>query len=238
MQRTAKWLCVIACILFVICALLTCVDIACFDREFYDNEYRKLDTARTIGMTHSTLIGVTEHLLDYIQDKEETLSVTAEISGKEVNVFDERDTAHMVDVKNLYLTARTVRNILVPVIIVLLVAACFLVKRERLRLLASGCIAGVIIAGVVVGGLAIWAAADFDSFWVTFHQVLFTNDLWQLDPATSVLINMVPSQFFYDLVMRIVSYAAVAIGVPLVLSVVYMMISRIRRRELMTLTED
>ena len=32
----------------------------------------------------------------------------------------------------------------------------------------------------------------------------FDNDLYLLDPRTELLIRMVPEQFFYDLVMRIV----------------------------------
>ncbi len=59
------------------------------------------------------------------------------------------------------------------------------------------------ISGAVVGAVAVWAAVDFNAFWINFHKLFFTNDLWLLDPAKSVLINMVPSQFFFDLVMRI-----------------------------------
>ena len=50
----------------------------------------------------------------------------------------------------------------------------------------------------------LFALIDFDSFWRNFHEIFFTNDLWLLDPRTDILIMMVPLQFFYDLVMRIV----------------------------------
>lgn len=238
MQRIAKIMTVVACALFVVCALLVCVEYACFDRSFYDSEYRKLDTAHNIGMSHSSLITVTEHLLDYVQNEEPELKISVQINGKERNVFDERDTAHMVDVKALYLTVRTVRTVLIPVIVLLLCGACFMVHRERVRLLASGCIIGVVIAGVAIGAFVIWAAVDFNSFWTAFHKVFFSNDLWMLDPAQSILINMVPSQFFYDLVMRIVTLSLITIGVPLVLSIIYMAISRVRRKSLMTLPEE
>jgi len=45
---------------------------------------------------------------------------------------------------------------------------------------------------------------DFTSFWVSFHHLFFTNDLWLLNPETDVLIMMVPQQFFSDLVARII----------------------------------
>ncbi len=86
--------------------------------------------------------------------------------------------------------------------------------------------------------MAIWAAADFSTFWVSFHELFFTNDLWLLDPAKSVLINMVPAQFFYDLVMRIVGLVGVFLGVSLALSIGYLVAGRIRRRALMTIIEE
>ncbi|MGI6151735.1 MAG: TIGR01906 family membrane protein [Christensenellales bacterium] len=238
MQRFATVLCTAACALFVICALLTCVEYACFDRGFYEQEYRKLDTARTIGMKHSALVTVTNHLLDYTEGKAEKLSIKAEIQGKKVNVFDERDTAHMADVRSLFLAARSLRNWLIPAILLLAAAAFFLVPKDRAGLFARSCVIGFLISGVVVGAVAVWAAVDFNAFWTAFHKLLFTNDLWLLNPAKSVLIKMVPSQFFFDLVMRIVGLLGIVMGIPLFASAIYLLIRRIRRHSLMTIIEE
>jgi len=238
MQRFATVLCTAACALFVICALLSCVEHACFDRGFYEQEYRKLDTARTIGMKHSALMTITDHLLDYTEGKAEELSIKAEINGRKINVFDKTDTAHMADVKALFLAARAVRNWLVPAILLLFAAAFFLVAKGRARLFAKSCIIGFLISGAVVGAVAVWAAVDFNAFWINFHKLFFTNDLWLLDPAKSVLINMVPSQFFFDLVMRIAGLLSIAVGIPLFASIAYMLVSRIRRHSLMTIIEE
>jgi len=238
MQRFASVLCTIACALFVVCALLSCVEFACFDRSFYDSEYRKLDTAHSIGMKHSALIEVTDQLLEYTEGKTEELSVKAEINGTKTSVFTKREISHMADVKALYLAARTVRNWMIPAILLLLAAAFFTVKKGKARLFAKSCITGFLIVGIIIGALAVWAAVDFDVFWTTFHKVFFTNDLWQLDPSKSVLINMVPSQFFYDLVMRIAGLFGICVGVPLLASILYMLVSRMRRRSLMTIIEE
>lgn len=74
---------------------------------------------------------------------------------------------------------------------------------------------GVLAAFAVVG---ICAAADFTSFWVSFHHVFFRNDLWTFDPRTSLLIRMFEEKFFFDLVTRIlIWFLAVCAGL-LVLS--------------------
>ena len=36
-----------------------------------------------------------------------------------------------------------------------------------------------------------------------FHKIFFDNDLWILDPATDLLINIVPEPFFMDTAARI-----------------------------------
>lgn len=57
----------------------------------------------------------------------------------------------------------------------------------------------MICVAVLIG-----AAVDFDAMWRFFHTIFFSNDLWLLDPNVSVLINMVPLQFFFDLVTKVV----------------------------------
>jgi integral membrane protein (TIGR01906 family) len=63
------------------------------------------------------------------------------------------------------------------------------------------------IIGVLCGfgAIAVWAAADFNSFWINFHHVFFRNDLWVLDPAVSRMIRMFEQSFFFDMVALILA---------------------------------
>ena len=58
---------------------------------------------------------------------------------------------------------------------------------------------------VYVTILALLACIDFDSLFILFHKVAFTNDLWLLNPQTDLLIRLMPIEFF-------VSYAAIIGG--------------------------
>ena len=60
-----------------------------------------------------------------------------------------------------------------------------------------------ILAGVAV--LVLLACIDFDSLFILFHRIAFTNDLWLLDPRTDLLIRLMPIDFF-------ISYAAIIGG--------------------------
>ncbi|MCD8346528.1 MAG: TIGR01906 family membrane protein [Lachnospiraceae bacterium] len=44
--------------------------------------------------------------------------------------------------------------------------------------------------------LGILAAANWDSFFVRFHELFFNNDYWLFDPATDPVILILPDEFF------------------------------------------
>ena len=52
-------------------------------------------------------------------------------------------------------------------------------------------------------GIAGIISTDFSKYFVVFHQIFFDNDLWILNPATDLLINIVPEPFFMDTAIRI-----------------------------------
>ena len=78
----------------------------------------------------------------------------------------------------------------------------------------------LIILGLILMGFIL---VDFTKVWDQFHYIFFTNDLWILDPRTDILIQMVPEQFFFDMVVRILGtfggiLLALAVGAIYVLS--------------------
>ena len=46
--------------------LVTCIDIHCFNRSFYEREYASLKTAEDLNMSHRDLMKATDALLDYL----------------------------------------------------------------------------------------------------------------------------------------------------------------------------
>ncbi|MEY8381871.1 TIGR01906 family membrane protein [Christensenellaceae bacterium 44-20] len=198
----------------VLGVILNCVNFFCFQKSFYQREYQKLDTAEQIGMSGADLQAATDALLDYLRGRREDLHVQATIGGQQREVFNQREILHMVDVRMLYLWAMRIGNGL------LILAAAFYLwawigGRDKAAVLGGYLQGNYILLGLIAA-LGIYAALDFNSFWTGFHKIFFTNDLWLLDPRTDLLIQMVPEQFFFDLVMRIVVSAAVIIAVLMV----------------------
>ena len=58
---------------------------------------------------------------------------------------------------------------------------------------------------VPLGGSSVWrlVAIDFNKLFRVVPRDFFNNDLWLLDPATDLLIRMLPEGFFFDMVIRI-----------------------------------
>jgi len=214
-MKTADILSAIAGFLLSAAIIATVIDVVSFDRSFYEAEYRKNDTVSYTGMSAEDNLRATDTLLDYLQDKRQDIVCTAVVSGTEREVFNERETLHMVDVKALYQNAIRVRNGCVITAVILLVLSVLIGKKSFFSVLRSGWKNGILLTGAVILFIAIWALADFNQFWTNFHLLFFDNDLWLLDPNTSIMINLFPGSFFFDLVTRIIAWV---VGIHVVIS--------------------
>lgn len=188
----------------IISLLLTIIDLNCFDQSFYQKEYVQNNTSEETGMNEEDLWDTTLVLFDYLHDARDDLSVQHEVNGTVREIFDSREKAHMVDVKNLYLNTIVVRNVLAIVGSILFVVSVLLNKKDWITSMYIGYKRSLGLLFVIILAILIYAAIDFNSFWIQFHYLFFTNDLFFLDPNTEILINMVPEQFFFDLVIRII----------------------------------
>ena len=138
-----------------------------------------------------------------------------DLSGKTVTCFHDYEEAHMADCRNLIRLDRFAMLISGGVLLVL---GC---SRIMMRRHADGWYRGILwglrIAAAVAGGFLIWALADYDGLFVTFHRVTFWNDGWLLNPRTDLLIRLMPTEFFISLGVRGIWLALAA---PAVLEIV------------------
>ena len=205
MKAVKKTCAIVASVCFLLFTLLSLVDILCFSHSFYAYEYEKNDQAEVIGMSDEDLLESTDALLDYLKGKREDISVSAEVNGIEREVFTERESLHMVDVRKLYDNAMLAKNIAGTVSLLLFLLIVTVWKKDRYAILKDGFENGLFMIGSCVVCILIWAVADFNNFWMDFHYLFFDNDLFLLDPSSSIMINMFPESFFFDLVLLIIA---------------------------------
>ena len=79
----------------------------------YEKEYEKYGICELMDMEMDDLLGVMEHTIEYMRGNEDSLQVTTTVAGERVEFYNERETAHMVDVRALVVGAFFLRALLV-----------------------------------------------------------------------------------------------------------------------------
>lgn len=178
--------------------MTTNVRILASEVRFYERGFREYGAAEATGLPLSELDRAAREIIHYFENDAETLRVIVNEDGEETSLFNARETEHMVDVKNLIRLVYRVQEVSLAFILTYVVAA-FLWTRERsLRSLAKLSLLGVAAGFVVVTVIGALALSGFEEFWRQFHLIVFTNDLWQLNPATDRLIQMFPEPFWEE----------------------------------------
>lgn len=194
----------LSCLLTMVFLILFSVFTVVNTNGFYTSQYIKNNTEKRTGISVDNLNDITQMLLDYLKDNRNDLDMQVSKNGSVKEVFDRREKAHMIDVKNLYIGAKRVMYICAVTSVVTLF---LLYIKDGKQNFIKGVIGGykftavIFIALCVVLGLVF--TVGFNWFWTNFHKVFFTNDLWLLDPKVSTMINMFPLEFFFAMCTKI-----------------------------------
>ena len=108
----------------------------------------------------------------------------------------------MEDFRCLFLDASSSRRCC-WLVMALCVIILFLLKADFKRVFPKSVCLGTGLFFGITAVLAAIISTDFTKYFIMFHHIFFHNDLWILDPATDMLINIVPEGFFSDTVLHI-----------------------------------
>ena len=191
----AKWL-------FILCLpilLLTAsIGWAVNSQWLYQYGFEKYNVSRTTGLAQPELEKAATGLISYFNSGDEYISLTVMKDGKPFELFNQREVAHLRDVKGLIRLDYWV--LLGTLIYVLNYAGVSLFwRRGRYwRRLAWGVIIGSGITLALMLALGLGILLNFDQLFWQFHLISFSNELWQLDPSRDYLIMLFPQGFWYD----------------------------------------
>ena len=220
---------VLASVAMLVILLITSVEIGAYsDFGWYEKEYNKYGVLDDLEMDISDVMYVTEEMMAYLRGNRKNLVVDTVVDGKEREFFNEREKAHMVDVKNLFVGGLWLRRGAILVLGVIFVVL-FATKADWKRLLPKSFLIGMgSFIGVTLGAGLLFMS-DFNKYFTIFHEIFFTNDLWLLDPDTDLLIRMLPEGFFLDMVLRIGYIFVSLMAVLLFISVLGLRRDKIRK---------
>ena len=207
MSKTSNILSKLLVFFLILFTFLFTVNFWCFNISFYNKQHNKIklydqSISEYIGIDDKQLKDLTIFVLDYLNDKNDSLDLEMNIKGEDREVFTQDEKDHMVDVKKLNLNARYV--MIISFVLVLLISIYLIKKHISINYIFITYKKGLLYFLLFFSLLAFWILIDFDSFWTFFHKIFFAgNELWLLNLKKDILIMIVPPEFFNNLVIRI-----------------------------------
>jgi len=221
----AKWL-------FILCLpiLLLTVSIGweVNSHWLYNYGFEKYNVSQTTGIAEVELEKAATGLISYFNSGEANISLTVIKDGEPFELFNQREVAHLRDVKGLI---RLDYRLLLGTLIYALAYAgvsLFWRRGRYWRRLAWGVVGGGGITLALMLAMGLGTLFNFDQLFLQFHLFSFANELWQLDPTRDYLIMLFPQGFWYD---AAIFCAGITAGLAIILGGVaggYLLVTRRR----------
>lgn len=191
LERMTAWFFTLSLVLLLFTGSIA---LAVNSQWLYERGMEKYGVSRTTGLAWAELEKAAAGLIRYFNSDEEHIRLTVTKDGQPFELFNQREVAHLKDVKDL--VRLDYRVLLITSIYALAFIAVSLLKRREL--LARSLIRGSGLTLALILALGTAALLDFDRFFLRFHLLSFTNELWMLDPSRDYLIMMFPQGFWFD----------------------------------------
>ena len=188
-------------ILFIVIVLISSILFYTNNIDFYSKMHLSNNISEVVNIDYNDLVDVNVNLINYLNNDRNDLNMTYLIDGKSQEFFNSKEKDHMVDVKYLYQLFSFINILCVSIFLFILIYLLF--KRDYF-LLVTTYIKSFFVFIFVMIVIVFLVLIDFNSFWITLHELFFTNDLWLLNPYTDRMIMMYPLNFFYNIVIRII----------------------------------
>lgn len=234
---------ILTCLMILLAALgsvCVAIDQIATDEQFYGGmsraavaTYLDVENDLQVSTKITEYIGLTDAEQDAFA-KDIAAFMAGETDALPADILNEKEQQHMLDVRGLVRSAadmsRTYLTIAVALAVVTAWTAAKLKSRIKPRLI--GGLAAVSVIMVIVQNIVSQVAAGgFGELFVQMHEALFQNDLWLMDPATDILIRMMPQPLFEQALLNGANLALrMFLIVWILLLAVYEIVLRMIRR--------
>jgi integral membrane protein (TIGR01906 family) len=157
------------------------------------------EITRYMNIERDDYIDGSRQIRDYFSNDAETLDVRVVVGGLLRSIYSEREVLHMSDVKGLVRGVYRFGELSAIYLFAFAIAGMFFEpwRRSLWRTAWHMAMGGAVTLGLVML-LGLGALAGFERLFLAFHELSFSNDLWQLNPRTDYLIAMFPEGFFFE----------------------------------------
>ncbi|MEO8458561.1 MAG: TIGR01906 family membrane protein [Chloroflexota bacterium] len=177
--------------------ITTTIRVVISEQAVYDYAVKDYGAELHSGIPQTQLIAANHLIHDYLVngDAGPLAPQITNSDGTTAPLFSAKETAHMADVRSLVQLMFRVQMLAVALVLSL---AVVLIALWPTRVLAAAALYSGLVMTSIIGIVGVLAMTGFDAAWSQFHQIAFTNNLWELNPLTDHLIQMYPEAFWQD----------------------------------------
>lgn len=146
---------------------------------------------------------ITTELMKYLAGGLNFLETKVHINGVLTDFYSIRTKIHMGDVRQIF----KVFTICGFVSIVIFIVSMFYFIRNfknDLSILKNAWFKTLLFFFIILIPIIIFASINFNAFFIKFHELLFTNDFWLLNPNEDFIICLLPEKIFIIYGIKIV----------------------------------
>ncbi len=176
--------------------------------RLYEYGFEKYGVSQVTDIERNELLEAARELIYYFNSGEE-IGVQVVRNGEGFELFNEREVAHLKEVKGLIQICYYLQEAALGYIVAFAGIGYLWKKEGFLPWLAKNAIWGSTLTIILLAMLGMGVLIGFDQLFLQFHLLFFPTDTWQLNPATDYLIMMFPEGFFYDATFFIAGAAIV-----------------------------
>jgi integral membrane protein (TIGR01906 family) len=222
----------IATLLFVLAVPIALVTLnvryAFNEPRLWEHGFERYRVDLRTGLEMSEVDRAAARLRHYFNDDSERFEMSVVDDGRVVRLYSEKETQHLVDVKELLLLVYRIQAAAVAFALVYMVTIFVWAREMPVRMLARRLLTACIATIALLAAFGAVAVTGFDRLWRQFHVFSFSNDLWQLNPATDRLIQMFPTPFWQDATFFVASLTMGQATLMGAISLLYLRATRAR----------
>jgi integral membrane protein (TIGR01906 family) len=192
----------------------------------YQGGFEKYGVSRITGIADADLPQVGADLRRYFNSPSAALVVRARVYGEERDIFNPREVSHLQDVKRLVWGVYLIGAVSGIYLLITAGVGAALHRRRSVEALARRLLWGGGLTLGLILAVGLFAAVGFDTMFLKFHQLVFANDFWQLDPRTDYLVMLFPQDFWFDSTMWVAIRAVIGASAIMLLSSGYLAYNR------------
>lgn len=165
--------------------LLISIEFYSLNSFFYFIQYDKNHVYQNITYSKEDVRNITYNLIDYLK---------YDVNLDYKDVFSNKEKRHMKDVKYIFQ-----KGILIKRLFEIVICGIIYINRKDIKNMLKSFNKSILTTCIFFILLCSIISLNYYKCFTLFHKIFFNNDDWLLNPKESVIINLLPLEFFQSI---------------------------------------